>query len=158
MLKLTIILLPCWLIFGFTSAWAVDPEQLLQPDEAFQFDAELGDADKLLLSWDIADGYYLYRHKFKFISQSPDINTGEPAFPAGQSKQDQHFGSVEIYRDRLEVALPIQRQAATSTKLTLEVTYQGCADIGVCYMPIQKVLAFDLPDAAITDHSKQPNL
>ena len=160
MLKLPILLLPYWLVFGFSPAWAIDPEQLLEPDEAFQFHAERSDADRLMLAWDIADGYYLYRHKFKFISQNPDIKTGEPVFPAGQNKQDQHFGSVEIYRDRLEVELPIQRQAATSTKLTVEVTYQGCADIGVCYMPIQKVIAFDLADSAITDHSNtwQPNL
>jgi thioredoxin:protein disulfide reductase len=156
MRKLSIYLLPCWLlVFGISAtAWAMAPEQLLEPDEAFQFSAELKNTDKLLLSWDIADGYYLYRQKFKFVSQSPDIKTGEPVFPAGQVKQDKHFGSVEVFRAHLDVELPIQRQIAKSTRLVLEVTFQGCADAGVCYMPIQKVISIDLPEPAIIGGSE----
>ncbi len=155
MLKLSMIFLQCWLGFCFTaSAWAIDPEDLLQPDEAFQLHAELKDANNLLLNWDIADGYYLYRHKIKFVSLTPGVQAGQPVFPAGQTKQDRNFGSVEVYRDQLQVELPIQRQQAKAVKLELEVTFQGCADIGICYMPIQKVIAFDLPDRTVTSQSK----
>lgn len=151
MLKLSILLLQCWLGLCFTfSVWAIDPEQLLQPDEAFQLHAELKDANNLLLNWNIADGYYLYRHKIKLVSLTPDVQTGQPVFPAGQIKQDRNFGSVEVYRDQLQVELPIQRQQAKSVKLELEVTFQGCADIGVCYMPIQKVIALSLPVSSLT--------
>ena len=31
-------------------------------------------------------------------------------------------------------------------KLTLEVTFQGCADVGVCYMPIKETVSLDLSD------------
>lgn len=154
MRKLSIYLLLCWLVFGIsTTARGIDPEHLLEPDEAFRFSAELKDQDKLLLTWDTADGYYLYRQKFKFVSRSQDIKTGEPVFPAGQNKQDKHFGSVEIYRKHLEVELPMQRQVTKSTRLVLEVNFQGCADAGVCYLPIQKVISFDLPEPAITGSS-----
>lgn len=148
LLKLLISSLLCWLLLFACSVWAIDPEQLLQPEEAFRFDARHKDADKLLLSWDIADGYYLYRKKFKFVSQSPEIRFDVPFFHIGQSKQDKHFGTVEVYRKHLEVELPIQYPVAKSTALVLEVTFQGCADIGVCYMPIQKVISFDLPAQA----------
>lgn len=151
MLKLSMIFLQCLLGFCFmASAWAIDQEQLLQPDEAFEFNAQLQNADKLLLNWDIADGYYLYRHKIKFVSLTQGVQIGEPIFPIGHTKQDQHFGSVEVYRGQLQVELPIKRQHGKAIKLELEVTFQGCADIGICYMPIQKVMVIDLPDLAVT--------
>ncbi|MDD1622045.1 MAG: protein-disulfide reductase DsbD [Methylococcaceae bacterium] len=147
-------LLLCWVLFGVSATtWAIAPEQLLQPDEAFQFNAELKDADNLLLTWNIADGYYLYRQKFKFVSLSPDIKIGEPVLPEGLTKQDKHFGTVKVYRTHLEAELPIRRQLTTPKKLVLEVTFQGCADAGVCYMPIQKVISLDLPEPAITGGS-----
>jgi thiol:disulfide interchange protein DsbD len=45
----------------------------LPPEQAFQFTYQVQKADRLLLSWDIATGYYLYRHKFKFVSLTPGI-------------------------------------------------------------------------------------
>lgn len=146
MTKLPILLLRCWLAFGFTtSAWAVSTEQLLQPDEAFQLTSDIKDPLTLRLSWRIADGYYLYRQKFKFVSLTPGIESREAAFPKGQNYPDKQFGDVEIYRERLEVELPIRRPSASSTTLMLEVNFQGCANIGVCYLPIQKILAIELP-------------
>jgi thiol:disulfide interchange protein len=132
-----------WLGFCFAATTWAAPEQLLQPEEAFQFEARLENTEKLLLTWDIADGYYLYRQKFKFVALSPDIKTGDPVFPTGRTKNDQFFGNVEIYHDHVEVELPIQRQDAKPATLRLEVTFQGCADAGLCYMPIQKVISFD---------------
>jgi len=135
-----------WLTLSFTGkAWTIDAADLLPPDEAFQFDAELASPDKILLTWDIADGYYLYRQKFKFVSSTPEVRSGQPLFPSGQIKNDRYLGSVEVYRDHLEVVLPLQRLTATPIQLILETTFQGCADIGVCYMPIQKTMSFDLP-------------
>lgn len=147
MYKQPILLLLCWLgCWVMTMAWAKDLEPLLQADEAFQLSGELKDAQTVRLSWDIAEGYYLYRQKFAFVSASRDIKLGVPSFPAGQTKQDQHFGNVEIYRDQLEVELPIQRSAANPASLKLEVSFQGCADAGVCYMPVKKSITLDLSD------------
>ena len=135
------------LAFWFAGqAFAVDSADLLPPDQAFQFTSKVKKADRLLLSWDIADGYYLYRHKFKFVSLTPGIKVGEQSFPASHTKHDATFGNVEIFRDHLEVEVLLQRQDPKLNKLTLEVTFQGCADIGVCYMPIHKTVSFDLSD------------
>jgi thiol:disulfide interchange protein DsbD len=125
---------------------AVDSADLLPPDQAFQFTYKVKKADKLLLSWDIADGYYLYRQKFKFVSLTTGIKVGELSFPAGQTKDDATFGKVEIFREHLEVEVLVQRQDTKLDKLTLEVTFQGCAEIGVCYMPIHKIISLDLSD------------
>lgn len=154
MSKLLVAVLYCWL--GLEEAWAVDSESLLSPEEAFQLDAEPMSSGKLLLSWEIADGYYLYRHKIKVVSLTPDLQLGEPVFSAAEIKQDRHYGSVDVYRDQLRVELPIQRQQSETVKLALEVTYQGCADIGVCYLPITKVISPDLPIRAAPARADQP--
>lgn len=120
-------------LFSATSL-ALEAPQLLPPDQAFAVSAKAGQDDLLTVSWDIADGYYLYRHKFRFASKTPGVDLGEPAFPRGETKQDDFFGQVETYRDRLEVRLPLQR-TSDAEDLALEVISQGCADIGVCYPP-----------------------
>ncbi|MEE7627007.1 protein-disulfide reductase DsbD [Methylobacter sp. Wu8] len=142
----TLKLLFC-LIFCFAGqAFAVDSADLLPAEQAFQLTSKVKKEDRLVLSWDIANGYYLYRNKFKFVSLTPDIKVGEQIFPPGHTKQDKFFGDVEIFRDHLEVEVTLQRQDPKQDKLVLEVTFQGCADAGVCYMPVQQTVSFDLAD------------
>ena len=147
MAKRSILKLLFCLTFWFASqAFAVDSSELLPPDQAFQFTSKVKKADRLLLSWDIANGYYLYRNKFKFVSLSPGIKIGEPSFPPSQTKLDRTFGNVEIFHDHLEVEVPLKRDDPKLKSVTLDVTFQGCADVGVCYMPIKKTVSFDLSD------------
>ena len=127
-------------------AFAVGAAELLPPDEAFKFTTKVKKADKLLLSWDIANGYYLYLNKFKFVSLTPGITVGETTFPGSHTKHDATFGTVEIFRDHLEVEVFLQRQDTKPNQLMLEVTFQGCADAGVCYMPIKEAVSLDLSD------------
>jgi thiol:disulfide interchange protein DsbD len=127
-------------------AFAVDSADLLPSEQAFNFTAKMKNAGTLLLSWDIADGCYLYRHKFKFISLTPGIKVGEQFFPASESKHDALFGYVEIFRNHLEVAVPLQREVPKLNKLILEAHFQGCSEAGVCYMPSQQTVSVDLPD------------
>ena len=80
------------------------------------------------------------------VSLTDGIKVSEQFFPASQTKHDKFFGDVDIYRDHLEIKILLQRQEPTLNKLMLEVTFQGCAEMGVCYMPIQKTLSLDLSD------------
>jgi len=148
--KLSLIKMLFCLLLGFASlAFAVNSVEILPAEQAFQFSSKIPRAnnnDQLLLSWDIADGYYLYRHKFKFVSLTPGVTVGEQAFPPGHTKHDEFFGDVEIFRDHLEVAITLLRQEPKLNQLTLAVTYQGCADAGVCFMPINNTIAFALSE------------
>jgi thiol:disulfide interchange protein DsbD len=126
-----------------TLAYADDAQEPLPPDEAFALTVTTK-ADKLLLTWQIADGYYLYQHKFAISSKTPDISLAKPSFPASESKNDPFFGAVAIYRKQLTLEIPLQRQIATDRTLTVDVSFQGCADKGICYLPIYKTLTFDL--------------
>ena len=153
MIKQSILKFLVYLALSFAGqTFAVESDELLQPDDAFQFSATVNKADSLLLSWDIANGYYLYRHKIKVVSLTNEIKVSEQFFPASQTKHDKFFGEVDIYRDHLEIEILLQRQQPVLNKLMMEVTFQGCAEAGVCYMPIQKTLSLDLPDENSEHH------
>ncbi len=128
-LKFLILLIIC------SATFADEP---LPPDEAFQF--QFQNTDKLRLSWQIADGYYLYQHKFRFTSLTKEVELGEAIFPDAEMKQDENFGEVKIYHHHLEIEVPIK--SSNTSAITLDVTFQGCAEAGICYLPIKKTVTF----------------
>jgi thiol:disulfide interchange protein DsbD len=127
-------------------------DQFLQPDQAFRFDATAEGTDQVRLNWEIADGYYLYRTRIKVITASPAAQLGALQMPAGQIKNDEYFGKQEIYHQELRALVPVARAGVGSLDLPLKVTYQGCAEAGLCYPPITKELTVHLParTAAVT--------
>src|SRR6056297_3764712 len=125
----------------------INPEDLLPVDEAFAMSTEVaGDGRHVRIEWKIAEGYYLYRHAFKFDATGPDAALGEPDIPPGKAYSDEFFGDVEIYRDRISAMIPVEQQPAAGP-LALRVAYQGCADLGVCYPPQRVQLEIALPEA-----------
>lgn len=131
------------LMLFFSHIMAIHADDLLEPEQAFKFSAQLIDAGHLEVRYQIADGYYLYRKKFKFDLKGATLGT--PQFPAGTIKQDPNFGNVEIYHHEVRIKLPFTRTEATS--ITLKSTAQGCAEAGVCYTPIDSSASFTLPAA-----------
>jgi thiol:disulfide interchange protein DsbD len=109
----------------------------LPPDRAFIFSASSRHADRITLRWEIEDEYYLYRDKVKIKALDPGTQLGTPQMPAGESKHDEYFGDQVIYRGELLAEVPVTVAAGTR-EVPIEVTYQGCADAGLCYPPIRK--------------------
>lgn len=114
--------------------------ELLPVDEAFNFKASVVN-DEIILNWDIAQGYYLYKEKIK-ISSDYSTQLGTAKFPVAKIKNDDFFGKIGVYRNSAIVAVPVLEGDEKSILLT--VTYQGCADLGVCYPPITKSVALDI--------------
>ena len=123
---------------------AVDSEDLLPPEKAFKVSAAATSADEILLTFEIAEGYYLYRNKMRIESLTPEISLADPDLPPGKIKQDQFFGEVAIYRNSLQIPVLLQRNNDVSN-LRISVKYQGCADIGICYPPQQNEFEILLP-------------
>jgi thiol:disulfide interchange protein DsbD len=116
---------------------------LLEPEQAFKISARALDGQTLEVRYQIAEGYYLYKEKFKFQAEPSDVVLGAPQLPAGKVKQDEYFGKVETYRHDLVIRLPYTRGSAS--RITLKAVSQGCADAGVCYPPQTQVVKVDLP-------------
>ncbi|MGP9766297.1 protein-disulfide reductase DsbD [Halomonas sp. AOP13-D3-9] len=100
--------------------------------EAFQPTA-WHDGDTLYIGMDIADEYYLYRHQFAVVSQTEGVSLGEPIIPQGIFTNDEFMGDVYVFRDSLVFKVPLD--APYSGPLKVELTFQGCADAGLCYPP-----------------------
>ena len=123
-------------------------DDLLKPDQAFQFSASVRDANTLQVTWLIAPGYYLYREKTQLqLLDAGDTTLARYEIPHGEPKQDPEFGQVEIFHDELSFELPLQRGGQAAQTLTLKAQYQGCAERGVCYPPMSKEISLDLPVA-----------
>ncbi|MDD5274725.1 MAG: protein-disulfide reductase DsbD [Methylovulum sp.] len=144
-LKITI-LLQCLCPYG--ALFALDADAVLSAGQAFQLTVKPEQANRVLLAWTIAPGYYLYRDKLKFSSLTPGITVNKPDLPAGKNKNDPFLGMAEIYQQSVEIDVHLQRHNPKLDKLALEVTFQGCAEAGVCYMPTHKTVEVDLPEYA----------
>jgi thiol:disulfide interchange protein DsbD len=109
-----------------------DPPDFLPVDRAFEVQPLVRkDKGTLEVSWRIAPDYYLYRDRLQF--RHPTLTLGKPVLPASLPYHDEHFGTVQVYRDRLVVQVPVA--PSTEGALRLTVVYQGCADAGLCYPP-----------------------
>jgi len=124
-------------------------EELLPPEQAFSLSAWV-DGDQLVAEYRIAPGYYMYRERFDFRIESSDApaSFGAAQMPPGKHKQDEFFGDIETYRERVTIRLPIRFEAAVASQLQVKATSQGCADLGVCYPPLKQALAIDLQSNA----------
>ncbi|SDG84910.1 protein-disulfide reductase DsbD [Pseudomonas abietaniphila] len=101
--------------------------------QAFQLNLIDTTPESIKLQFVATEGYYLYRHRFQFRTEPADIGLGAAQLPDGEKKHDEYFGDVEVYHGILDVSLP--RKAGDTRPFTLVVTYQGCADKGLCYPP-----------------------
>ncbi len=128
----TLLLAVLWLL-PMAGAHAAGADELLEPEKAFRFSARALDAATVEVRYAIADGYYLYRERFRFVAEPVTVTLGQPQFPQGLIHEDKFFGKQQTYRKEVRIRLPVE--AAGAERLKLLVTSQGCADLGVCYVP-----------------------
>lgn len=138
---ITLLLLLC-LTGPSQAAWS--EEDLLQPDQAFQISGHADGSDKLIVQWRVADGYYMYRDKIHFDTDSMGIELGQPVLPEAQIKHDEFFGDVAIYRGEVTTEVPIQRMQGSGETVLLKARVQGCADQGICFPPHQQEIRLAL--------------
>jgi thiol:disulfide interchange protein DsbD len=119
------------LVFLFAGA-AHGEEEFLDPQVAFKFSAKVVEGKAIAVTYEIADGYYMYRERFKFVAEGATL--GEPQIPPGKVKYDETFAkNVETYRHQVTVVIPVQAPGP----FTLKATSQGCSDKGLCYSPME---------------------
>ena len=123
--------------------FAQEEESFLDPDAAFVAGAFAPSGEDLRVRFDIAPGYYLYRERFVFSpARGEGFRLGPPELPPGEMKHDDYFGEIEVYYREVEARLPLVPAGPPPREARIDVTYQGCADAGLCYPPITRTLAF----------------
>ena len=137
------------------SAYTQQQTQFLPVDEAYQLTLVADGDQRLMLQWVIAPEYYLYRHAFKAqASDSEGSIAANLAVPDGLAKTDEFFGDVEVYYDALEAWVALER---TTELAQIKVTYQGCADAGLCYPPETKSFLWHMASGEIQAGSLAPS-
>lgn len=128
-----------WSVTGMAAVAGSEPE-LLEANKAFQVTARLVSDRKLEISYNIVDGYYMYRDRFRFEVNGEPVVLDKEAWPAGKLKKDATFGKVITYRKSVRVLLPVPAPGKDAGVVSLKATSQGCADAGVCYPPLHQML------------------
>jgi thiol:disulfide interchange protein DsbD len=134
------------------AARAVDQSDLLPIEEAFTFEARMGEDGRAVIAIEAAEGYYLYRHRFSARTPTAGASVGALELPPGEAKTDEFFGDVETYRGAFEATLAV---GGGPGEVVLQIGYQGCADLGICYPPsrvqLPVTLAAALPPVAAAE-------
>lgn len=142
--------------FGATSALS-EPD-FLPVEQVFQPYVSNPENGKIQVTWQIAEGYYLYQEQFSINGQ--DANQLHFSnFPPGETKQDPYYGQVTVFRNELTLTLYYDVQRTPGTSINANVSYQGCADRGLCYAPQTLPIQFNVPtltDATLLSETKQP--
>ena len=140
-----VFLLLCFRVSSASAAEFLDPEQ------AFKITAELNSSRTVVLQWEIAKGYKLYRDKVTVGVEGGKAEVKAPVLPKGITITDPSTNEkIAIYHDRLKVEVPFVKAAGP---FTLSVVYQGCAEDGLCYPPITKLFKIDpsMPGLLVAD-------
>ena len=133
---------------GALAALANQPK-FLPVDQVFHVSGTAAGPNAVRLEWSIRAGYYLYRSRLE-VGAANGIKLGTLQLPRGQIKMDPYFGREEIYRNAVTGLLPLERSSSAGRDVSLRVTYQGCADAGLCYPPVTKTVSVKLPPPGVT--------
>ena len=134
-----------YFLCGTLAVSAAQPE-LLEPEKAFRFSARVLDASNIEVRYQIAEGYYLYRERFAFAAEPAAVKLGAAQIPQGKMKKDEFFGEVQTHRGEIKIVVPVTE--AVDGKVALIATSQGCADVGVCYVPMDSKIQLTMAGGA----------
>jgi len=129
-------------------------DEPLPADDAFRPHIEVIDPFNVRVTWQIAEGYYLYRHSLGLASLSNDVQAGNPQLPPGEPKWDEEFGDTLVFYDEVAMDVPLSRRGPASTTLELRLDYQGCKEGSICYPPMSQNFALLLPAADLSDPAR----
>ena len=121
----------------------------LPPDQAFALGVVVRDAHTLQANFSITPGYYLYREKISFKIAGDTASISRINLPSGEIKHDPNFGETAVFHHSFQADILLDPAKQIPAHLTLNASYQGCSEAGLCYPSQDKVLQIDLTDAGM---------
>ncbi|TPG44982.1 protein-disulfide reductase [Rhodanobacter glycinis] len=126
-----------------STATAIDTAPL-PADQAFRFEALAQNPHQLLLRWTMPKGYYLYRDQTTLKLKDATGLSLKPVWPAGTAHHDAHYGDVTVFFDQVELPVMVEGSLGDRKQLSLEASFQGCQDGGLCYPLMTRAVNIDL--------------
>ena len=117
-------------------------DEFLDPEQAFQLSVAMHSPTEVDVHFQIAPEYYMYQSRFAFSLNDDEQAVGDPAFPPAQVIYDPTFDEeMAVFREQVTVRVPVQPGLGIpGLPLSLAITYQGCADAGLCYSPMTETI------------------
>lgn len=133
---------------GGASATAADSGPL-PADQAFVFEVIAASPTELLARWTMPKGYYLYRDKSTVgLVDGAGVRLAAPKWPQGIDHSDEHFGTVKVYFDQVELPIALSRKSGDAQTVKVHAEYQGCLENGICYPMMTREVSVALPPAS----------
>jgi len=131
---------------GFLSSlFSSNEQKYLAPDAAFKVSVDARDGLNLAANFELAPSYYVYRNKIHFSVKDKGIKVANVDMPPGELVHDANMGDLmEIHQSFIANILLVRKDSA-ARNITLDATYQGCTEKGLCYPPINKTFNIALP-------------
>ena len=128
---------------AFASAAGAADDGFLDPAQAFVGSARVLDAKAVELRIAVAPDYHLYRERLSVeldtAGTGAGARLGPVEIPAGKVEFDETFQkNVEVLQGVVLIRVPV---AQASGDFRVRVSYQGCADKGLCYPPQTAIVA-----------------
>ncbi len=133
-IRLAAPLLGLALLLGLAPSTRAVEDDFLPVDQVFEY-AVTAEAGALVVSYNIHEGYYLYKKRTGFATETAGVTLGDAAYPKGLPHKDDYFGEQEIYRGAAAFRVPYSVTGAAPSAIDLKLKLQGCADKGLCYPP-----------------------
>ncbi|MCU7938034.1 MAG: protein-disulfide reductase DsbD [gamma proteobacterium symbiont of Bathyaustriella thionipta] len=142
MLKRSILFLSLFLLSSYTFA----EQDFLPPEQAFSIQPSKvvtsADGNRVIVSWKVADGYYVYRDKVTFSSDDDSLSLGEVELSPSETKDDPYFGKIEVFKKEFSASIPFTSDKKEGELLFITAKSQGCASGGICYPPLKQPVSF----------------
>mgnify|MGYP005994488923 CR=1 FL=1 len=138
-------------VFTIISYASDQNSEFLPVEKAFIHSTTI-QGSQLNVHWDIADHYYLYQSRIKAKQDNTELAVSFAQSPL--EKEDEYFGFVKIFKHKLDISIPFNPAAGKPIKLT----FQGCAEAGLCYPPVKLTLnpATLSASVAMNTHDTKP--
>ena len=140
----------------FDSLFSGNKQPFLDPDAAFKLNVKVSDGHTLKVRFDLAPSYYLYRSKIHFSVKNSGVKVARVELPPGELKHDPNLGDQMVFHRMFQSVILLERSSNAPKIITLNASYQGCSEKGLCYPPIDKSFKLSLPAIVATASAATP--
>ena len=141
-------LLGAWVAHAQTANFdpikAPETKKFLPAAMVFQMTSRASAPNQYTLTWRVAQGYYLYKDQMKIVATDGATVSSVKWTTPTQSKDDPTFGQVQVFHNLAIAVVTVNTSKVTRGQPRLNVQYQGCAEGGLCYPPINAQVALSV--------------
>lgn len=118
-------------------------EDYLSAFGAFHVDVLPLNKNAINVQFKIAPDYHIYQNKIKIKSlNNSSVKIGDPIWPDTHTLKSPDIGTFQVYDNNVIIQVPIRQYG--NGKLKIQINYQGCKGLSICYPEEQTIRELDL--------------